>query len=135
MGFTDGEGCFYVGINKSEDLKIGYQILPEFRIVQHKRDIKLLYAIKDFFGHGVVVSNKSKNSHIYEYRVRKFETLCNIVVPFFESNQLLTTKKFNFLCFREVILIMKNQEHLTESGLNRIAEIKNRMNSFQIFED
>lgn len=109
--------------------------MPEFRIVQHKRDIKLLYAIKDFFGHGMVVSNKAKNSNIYEYRVRKFETLCNIVVPFFESNGLLTTKKFNFLCFREVILIMKRQEHLTETGLNRIVEIKNKMNRFQKFED
>ena len=128
VGFVDGEGCFYVGINKSVDLKVGYQVLPEFRIVQHKRDIKVLYAIKDFFGRGSVVCNKSKGSEIYEYRIRNFEHLCDIILPFFESNQLLTTKKFNFLAFRDIILIMKKQEHLTEIGLSRIVNIKNKMN-------
>ena len=133
-GFVDGEGCFYVGINKSEDLKTGYQVLPEFRIVQHKRDLKILYAIKNFFGYGSVVCNKSKGSDIYEYRVRKFETLHDVILPFFESNELLTTKKFNFLAFREIILIMKKQEHLTEVGLQRIINIKNRMNRSSIFK-
>ena len=114
---------------------MGYQVLPEFRIVQHKRDIKLLYAIKDFFGHGIVVPNKSSSSDIYEYRVRGFQSLHNVIVPFFESNQLLTTKKFNFLCFRDIILIMKRQEHLTEVGLNKIVEIKKRMNRLRNFSD
>jgi len=48
-GFTDGEGTFYVGINKNTTMAIGYQVLPEFRIVQHKKDIKVLYALKKFF--------------------------------------------------------------------------------------
>ncbi len=135
VGFVDGEGCFYVGINKSDDLRVGYQVLPEFRIVQHKRDIQLLYAIKGFFGYGVVVPNKSKNSDIYEYRVRKFETLHDKIVPFFESNNLLTTKKFNFLHFREIILIMKRQEHLNEAGLARIVGIKNKMNKALEFKN
>lgn len=132
VGFVDAEGCFYVGINKSIDLKVGYQVLPEFRIVQHKRDIKVLYAIKGFFGHGSVVCNKSKGSEIYEYRIRKFEHLYSIILPFFESNELLTSKKFNFLAFRDIILIMKKQEHLSEFGLNRIVDIKNKMNRSSI---
>lgn len=134
LGFVDGEGCFYIGVNKSDDLKLGYQVLPEFRIVQHKKDIKLLYAIKDFFGHGIVVPNKSKDSLIYEYRVRKFDTLHDVIVPFFESNKLLTSKRFNFLAFRDVILMMKRQEHLTELGLQKIVDIKNRMNRSLVVE-
>jgi len=132
VGFVDGEGCFYIGINKSVDSKLGYQVLPEFRVVQHKRDIKVLYAIKDFFGHGSVVCNKSNGSEIYEYCVRKFETLHDVILPFFESNGLLTSKKFNFLAFRDVILIMKRREHLTESGLSKIIDIKSRMNRSSI---
>lgn len=128
VGFVDGEGCFYVGINKCLSLNVGYQILPEFRIVQHERDLKLLYAIKDFFGYGLVVPNKSKESSVYEYRVRKFETLLNVVVPFFEKNELLTTKKFNFYHFREIILLMKDNHHLTFEGLNKIISIKSKMN-------
>ena len=56
VGFTDGEGCFYVGINHSRD---HLQILPEFRIVQHKRDTKLLFRLKDFFDCGTVTVNHS----------------------------------------------------------------------------
>lgn len=106
-------------------------MLPEFRIVQHKRDIKLLYAIKDFFGCGSVVANKSKNSGIYEYRIRKLESLRSIIVPFFEKNELLTVKKFNFLSFRKVVLKMEIGAHLTEEGLKEIVTIKNKMNRLQ----
>ena len=34
-GFVDGEGCFHVSINKFPKMSIGWQVLPEFRIVQH----------------------------------------------------------------------------------------------------
>ena len=56
-GFTDGEGTFYVGINKHSEMSAGFQVLPEFRIVQHEKDIKLLHKIKSFFGCGVVRRN------------------------------------------------------------------------------
>jgi hypothetical protein len=78
----------------------------------------------------MVVSDKSKDSLVYEYRVRKFDTLYDVIVPFFESNKLLTSKRFNFLAFRDVILMMKQQEHITEDGLSKIIAIKNRMDQF-----
>ncbi len=28
VGFTDGEGCFYIVINKSSQMKLKYQVLP-----------------------------------------------------------------------------------------------------------
>ena len=31
-GFVDGEGCFYVGVNKHPEVKFGYQILPELKV-------------------------------------------------------------------------------------------------------
>lgn len=128
VGFVDGEGCFYIGINKSNDLKIGYQVLPEFRIVQHKIDVQLLYSIKDFFGHGRVVYNKNKGDNIMEYRVRKLDTLLNIIVPFFEKNQLQSKKKLDFLIFRDVVLMMKEGKHLTSYGLQEIINKKKQMN-------
>ena len=47
LGFVDGEGCFHVGINKNNTMKLGVQVIPEFTIVQHIRDIYLLYSIID----------------------------------------------------------------------------------------
>jgi len=83
LGFVDAEGCFFIGINKNKTMKLGEQVLPEFKIVQHNRDIQLLYKIKDFFKCGIIKPNKNKNDVIYEYRVRNINHLNNIIIPFF----------------------------------------------------
>src|SRR5258708_7302779 len=57
VGFVDGEGCFYIGVNEHSEMKVGYQVLPEFRVVQHEKDIQVLHAMKDFFQCGVVRRN------------------------------------------------------------------------------
>ncbi len=44
VGFVDGEGCFHVGISRNEGTRFGYQILPELTIVQHERDLSVLYS-------------------------------------------------------------------------------------------
>ena len=72
VGFVDGEGCFYVGINKHPDMICGYQVLPEFTVVQHGKDIQILYALKKFFGCGVVRSNHGDRM-AYRVRYRSFE--------------------------------------------------------------
>ncbi|HEX7079988.1 MAG TPA: LAGLIDADG family homing endonuclease, partial [Gammaproteobacteria bacterium] len=38
-GFVDGEGCFHVGINPHKEMTAGFQVLPEFTVVQHERDV------------------------------------------------------------------------------------------------
>jgi len=124
-GFVDGEGTFYVGINKNSTMKIGYQVLPEFRIVQHKRDIKLLHELKKFFGCGVVRNNHDER---FELRIRKLETLDQKIIPFFEANKLHTQKRFDFLKFRDVIRMIVKDEHLTIAGLIRIIDIASGMN-------
>lgn len=123
VGFTDGEGCFHIGISKNETYQLGFQVLPEFVIVQHQRDIKLLHGLKSFFGCGVVRQNHGDR---YCFRVRKFEDLSQIIVPFFEKHQLKTMKKVDFLRFRRVILLMKEKRHLTQEGLEEILKIKKK---------
>ncbi|MEM6274992.1 MAG: LAGLIDADG family homing endonuclease, partial [Myxococcota bacterium] len=69
-GFVDGEGCFHVSINPHDDMKTGYQVLPEFVVVQHERDVQLLHGLKAHFGCGVVRKNHGDRM---AYRVRAFE--------------------------------------------------------------
>lgn len=88
-GFVDGEGTFYVGINRNETMSCGYQILPEFRIVQHKKDIQVLYALKNFFKCGVVRINHDNR---YELRIRSIEHINLNVIPHFNQYQLVTQK-------------------------------------------
>ena len=124
-GFVDGEGTFYVGINKNTTMTAGYQVLPEFRIVQHKRDIKVLYALKDFFGVGVVRVNHDDR---YELRIRSIEHLKEIVIPFFKKHQLVTQKKFDFIKFKTIINLINEKKHLTPDGIRKIIDIACKMN-------
>lgn len=125
VGFVDGEGCFHVGINKHPDMKVGYQVLPEFTVVQHKRDIQILYAFKSYFGCGVVRSNHGDRM---AYRVRSQVHLLELIIPFFEKHKLKTKKGIDFRKFRKILLMMQKREHLTAEGISRIREITSEMN-------
>lgn len=92
-GFVDGEGCFHVSVNPHEDIKTGFQILPEFTVVQHKRDVQILYALKNFFGCGVVRVNHGDRM---AYRVKEKQHLLERIVPFFVRHPLKTEKKCQF---------------------------------------
>ena len=125
VGFVDGEGCFHIGINKNQKLTLGFQVLPEFTVVQHERDINILYALKTYFQCGVVRRNHGQR---WCYRVRSLKHLDNIILPFFEKHELKTKKKINFLKFRRVVILMKRREHLTGHGFERIKKIQSQMN-------
>ena len=124
-GFVDGEGTFYVGINKNETMSNKFQVLPEFRVVQHKKDIKVLYALKDFFKSGVVRINHDDR---YELRIRSLECINNYVIPHFDKFELMTNKKFDFIKFKKIINLMNQKQHLQTDGLKRIIEISLEMN-------
>ena len=124
-GFVDGEGTFYVGINSNQTMTVGYQVLPEFRIVQHQKDIKVLYALKQFFGAGVVRINHDTR---YELRIRAIEHLKNIVIPHFDKHPLVTQKKFDFIKFKRIINLIDQNKHLTKDGVIDIIAIASKMN-------
>ena len=124
-GFTDGEGCFHVGIATHPEMTLGCQILPEFTVVQHKRDEQVLHALKAYFGCGVVRNNHGDR---LAYRVRKLEHLRTIIIPFFSKHTLKTKKHTDFKKFCRVVLMMERGEHLTVEGLKKIRAMANQMN-------
>ncbi len=125
VGFVDGEGCFHVSIQRHPSMAIGYQVLPEFVVVQHRRDIQVLYALKRFFRCGVVRPNHEDR---YAYRVRRLECLERIC-DFFLQHPLKTRKNIEMRRFRKIVLLMKKGRHRTREGLLEIIEIAAQMNS------
>lgn len=123
-GFVDGEGCFHVAINRMPKMQIGWQVLPEFRVVQHKRDMQILHRIKETLGCGKVKQNHGDR---FEVRVRGMEELKK-VIEFFKKYPLQTIKRKNFETFCEIIEIMERKEHLTKRGLDKIARMASTMN-------
>ena len=127
-GFVDGEGCFHVGINAHPEMSAGFQVLPEFTIVQHERDVQLLHAIKGYFGCGVVRKNHGDRM---AFRVRSKVHLMERIVPFFTQHPLKTKKHLDFLKFRRVLLKMEAGDHLTAEGVEEIRRIAAQMNRGQ----
>ena len=124
-GFVDGEGCFHVGINPNPEMRTGYQVLPEFTVVQHERDVRILQALKAHFGCGVVRSNHGNRM---AYRVRSQQHLLEQIIPFFEKHSLKSRKRVDFMKFRRVLRMMAAGDHLTAEGVDRIRRIAAQMN-------
>ena len=125
VGFVDGEGCFYVGINPHPEMSTGFQVLPEFTVVQHERDIQVLHALKRHFGCGVVRRNHGDRM---AYRVRSIQHLLERIVPFFEKHQLKSRKRVDFQKFRRILLKIGAGEHLQPDGVEEIRRIAAQMN-------
>ena len=128
VGFVDGEGCFHVGINPHPEMKTGYQVLPEFTVVQHERDVQVLHALKAYFGCGVVRRNHGDRM---AYRVRGKAHLLQRIIPFFEKHPLKTRKRVDFAKFRRILLLMEAGEHLTREGVEEARRIAGQMNRGQ----
>ena len=125
VGFVDGEGCFHVSINRHAEMTVGFQVLPEFVVVQHERDRQVLMAVKRFFGFGVVRSNHGDRLC---YRVRELESLGKIC-DFFLQHPLRTKKAVDFLKFRDIVRLISLRRHLVREGLLEIISIAMEMNS------
>ncbi len=124
-GFTDGEGCFLIGISSDSKLKTGYRVKATFQIGLHEKDFLLLEQIKLFFGCGKITKLGAES---IQYRVSGLDDL-NLITNHFDNYPLMTRKHSDYLLFKEVINLMKEGKHLTLEGLNRIVSIKAALNN------
>jgi LAGLIDADG endonuclease len=130
-GFVDGEGCFTVPIQRNSTSATGWQVQPQFVVVQGARGHDALCVLQRFFDCGRINENVRRDNHresMFRYIVRRFLDLEQIIVPFFREHELLTAKRDDFEKFDEVVSLMKNRRHLDRSGLIEIARIVETMN-------
>ena len=125
VGFVDGEGCFHVSLNRHDEMTVGYQVLPEFVVVQHERDRQVLMALKHFFQAGVVRGNHDNRLCL---RIRKMDALQR-VCDFFGRHPLKTKKSVDFHKFRRILHLMGQKRHLCRDGLLEIIDIVLTMNT------
>jgi hypothetical protein len=131
VGFVDGEGCFSVAIHKNSTMTLGWQVFPEFVITQGEKSKNSLVLVKDFFGCGNIFVNNRKDNHrenLYRYCVRSVNDLNETIIPFFQANQLKTSKRYDFEKFTEIVGMINNKNHLTMDGLKSIARLIETMN-------
>jgi len=118
-GFTTGEGCFYVVVQKRPAFKTEFSVKLKFSIAQHYRDELLLSSLIDYFDCG----NPYKNRETFELVFAKFADIENKIIPFFAKYPVAGAKLLDFQDFCKVALIMKEKGHLTIEGVNQIRSI------------
>jgi hypothetical protein len=124
-GFTDGEGCFFIGVSPDTKYKAGFRVKAIFQIGIHIKDMDLLNKIKLYFNVGGITRLGEES---IQYRVSALKDL-NVIIDHYEKYPLLTYKQSDFLLFKEVVELIKQGKHLTSEGLNKIISIKASLNS------
>ena len=131
VGFVDGEGCFSVPIFRHPSTRVGWQVQPEFVVVQSARSMSALEELQQYFGCGRVGIHARKDNHrgpMARWAVRSKRELTERIVPFFEEHPLHTAKAGEFVSFVRVLRLMDAGRHLTVDGMTEIARIAERMN-------
>jgi hypothetical protein len=131
VGFVDGEGCFSVPIFRNAKTRMGWQVQPEFVVVQGVRSASVLEDLQAFFGCGSVSTNRRSDNHredISRYVVRRLADLRGRIIPFFEDHPLRTAKIDEFRKFSTIVELMSEGRHLRMEGLAEIAAIAETMN-------
>lgn len=123
-GFTSGDGGFYIQIQ-------GNKVSLKFYISQHQRDKALLESLVTYLGCGRVEISNSLNVFV----VTKFVEINEKIIPLFKDYPIHGIKSKDFQDFCEAARLIKAKEHLTREGLNRLKQIKIRMNRNRTFID
>lgn len=126
IGFIEGESCFFVNTRKSAAYKTGYNITLKFQITQHTRDKILLQKIVNYLGCGHY-REITKNCD-GKFEVESLKDINNKIIPFFDKYPLVGAKAKDYFDFKEVAELMKKGAHLTPEGVEKIKQIKLRMN-------
>jgi len=126
VGIVDGEGCFCITIALNQPNKLGYIVMPEFVVTQHRREHQILHSLRNFFGCGHVdalrpIATTFRNA--IRYRVANRLDLHTKIVPFFDAHNLLTQKHQSFLKWRYSLELMSCGRHLTQQGLAELQTI------------
>ncbi len=124
-GFVDGEGCFYVGFSKRDDLPLRWQIITEFHVSQNPGGKNVLEGFKRRLKCGYLKPNHSKNpkDRSWVLIVKDRKDLKEKVVPFFQQHPLCSHKNADFAIFTKVLKIIESKEHLTREGFNKIVAL------------
>ena len=76
---------------------------------------------------GGVGSISGKKDMAY-LRVQSLEQIYNVIIPYFDKYPLITQKLADYILFREIVMKMKQREHLNKEGLQEIVNIRASIN-------
>ncbi len=129
------EGSFTVFVRNPDQYHIERVrrtiIEPRFYVKLIEEDKEILDSLKSHFGCGSVYFQRDvrpNHKNCYRFEVFNRKELKTIIIPFFRKNVLqFPSKRKDFEIFCELMERVQRGEHLTDSGLRSIFELKQTM--------
>lgn len=125
LGFSEGEGCFYVKVGKSKTHRSGHQVSLVFTLTQHIRERELMKKFIQQFNCGRLEEDSKRSRFV----VKKFSDIQEKIIPFFNEYPLRGYKQQDFVDFSKVAKLINDGAHLEKEGLDYILKVKGGMNT------
>ena len=122
-GFADAEGCFTLDV--SDKRSKNWRVAVRFEIKVHIVDLPIFEKIQAFINVGSIIVRKN---NMVLYRVSKLNDIINIIIPHFVDFPLRSHKLIDFNLWKACATLVKNKEHLTEEGIQKIISLKSALN-------
>lgn len=117
-GFTDGEGCFTLGLSPSK-------VQALFQINLEKRDKAILEDIHKVLGVGHI---SPMGNSAYKYQVGAIKDL-DFIIKYFDSYPLSTNKRADYVLFKQAVSLIAAKKHLSPEGFKELLAIKASLNT------
>jgi len=126
-GFMDGEGCFCASVHRAPTRR-GWYIGPVVQAYQHQARVEILERLRAFFVCGKI-RPKGPNSSVVTWSVDGVTTIVEKILPHFDRYPLQSGKLADYLTFREIVLRMRQKEHLQPQGFLELSRLAFSMNA------
>lgn len=125
IGLVDGEGSFYVRLNK--DIRRRNKVELKFSVKLRHQDKEILDQLKTFFDCGNVYfqkDNRPNHTDCFRFEVNNRKEISEKIIPFFENNSpKIRSRKRDFELFREIAKLSQEQN----LNLEQIDILKKQM--------
>jgi hypothetical protein len=130
VGLIDGEGSFYVRLNKDKRRRVKVEL--KFSVKLRHQDKEILEQLKSFFDCGnIYIQNDKRPNHetCYRFEVNDRSDIFTKIIPFFETNSpRIQSRQRDFELFKQIadslqketvdlekIQVLKSQMHWARS--------------------
>lgn len=106
-GFVDGEGCFYLQIERRKGNKL-QSPRACFRITLRHDDLATLQLIQSFWRCGILTPyrERKRSKPIADFHVMRLEDVASVVVPHFQQFPLFGKKRRDYLAWVQAVSLI-----------------------------
>ncbi|MFZ8830045.1 MAG: LAGLIDADG family homing endonuclease [Candidatus Aenigmatarchaeota archaeon] len=113
------KGNFYINVGIRNNRTF---VQPIFSISMKKEDVEILKELRNAIGVGEI--RIGKNASLIVRGIKNLERILEKI----SEEKFITSKKRDFLLWKEAVEIVRDYKHLSKEGFLRICEIRDMMN-------